>query len=392
MNNHLNNNDKKSRNMKTNRLFFILLLGSGMALTACGNNNESANQQAGPAQQAASAIPVTMATVQAESVTGVRSYPANVVPLQETEIRAEVSGYITNISVADGAFVTKGQKLYEIDRVRYSAAVDQAKANLEIAKANLDRSEKDLQRYQTLADQDAIAKQTLDYANTDVNNQRAQVQSAQAALTTAETNLRRSVIIAPFSGNIGISQVRSGALVSAGSTLLNTISSTNPISVEFQINEKEIMEFSDLQTGKSQTDINLRLPDGSTYAAAGKIATIDRAVNPQTGSLKVRANFDNPNNTLRAGMNLTLNVARKSSEDALVVPYRAIFEQLGTFNIYTVNDSNIVDLKPVTLGQKLGDMVVVSEGLQSGDKVVVDGITTLRPGAEVVDKAQMSQQ
>lgn len=378
--------------MKTNRLFFILLLGSGMALTACGNNNESTNQQAGPAQQAASAIPVTMATVQAESVTGVRSYPANVVPLQETEIRAEVSGYITSISVSDGAFVTKGQKLYEIDRVRYSAAVDQAKANLEIAKANLDRSEKDLQRYQTLADQDAIAKQTLDYAYTDVNNQRAQVQSAQAALTTAETNLKRSVIIAPFSGNIGISQVRSGALVSAGTTLLNTISSTNPISVEFQINEKEIMEFSDLQTGKSQTDINLRLPDGSIYAAAGKISTIDRAVNPQTGSLKVRANFDNPNNTLRAGMNLTLNVARKSSEDALVVPYRAIFEQLGTFNIYTVNDSNIVDLKPVTLGQKLGDMVVISEGLQSGDKVVVDGITTLRPGAEVVDKAQMSQQ
>lgn len=377
--------------MNTNRLFSIILLGSGLTLAACGNNETNNQQGAGPANQTASAIPVTMATVQSESVTGIRSYPANVVPLQETEIRAEVTGYITNILVADGALVSKGQKLYEIDRVRYAAAVDQAKADLEIAKANLERVEKDLQRYQTLAEQDAIAKQTLDYAHTDVNNQRAQVQSAQAALTTAETNLRRSVITAPFSGNIGISQVRAGALVSAGTTLLNTISSTNPIAVEFQINEKEIMEFNDLQTGKSQTQINLTLPDGSTYAAEGKIATIDRAVNPQTGSLKVRANFDNPNNSLRAGMNLNLNVARRSTEDAVVVPYRAIFEQLGTFSIYTVNDSSTVDLRPVTLGQKLGEMVVITEGLQPGDKVVVDGVTGLSPGAAVVDKTQAQQ-
>ncbi|MGO1721311.1 MAG: efflux RND transporter periplasmic adaptor subunit [Sphingobacterium sp.] len=389
MNNNPNINDKKSRNMNTNRLFSILLLGSGLTLSACGNN-ETNSQQAGQ-MQAASAVPVTMATVQSESVSGVRSYPANVVPLQETEIRAEVTGYITNIYVSDGAFVNKGQKLYEIDRIRYSAAVDQAKANLEIAKANLDRVEKDLQRYQTLADKDAIAKQTLDYAHTDVNNQRAQVQSAEAALTTAQTNLQRSVIVAPFSGNVGISQVRSGALISAGSTLLNTISSTNPIAIEFQINEKEIIEFSNLQSGKSKTQINLTLPDASTYAAEGKIATIDRAVNSQTGTLKIRANFENPNNTLRAGMNLTLNVVSTSNEDALVVPYRAIFEQLGTFNIYTVTDSGTVDLKSVTLGQKLDDMVVISQGLEAGDKVVVDGVSSLTPGVAVVDKAQSQQ-
>src|SRR5690606_6880175 len=141
--------------------------------------------------------------------------------------------------VTDGAFVNKGQRLYEIDRTRYQAAVDQSAANLEIAKANLARVEKDLERYQKLAEKDAIAKQRLDYAFTDVNNQKAQVQAAEAALTTAKTNLRRSVITAPFSGNIGISQVRNGALVSAGSTLLNTISSTDPIAVEFPISEKD---------------------------------------------------------------------------------------------------------------------------------------------------------
>lgn len=375
--------------MNTNRLFSTILLGSGLFLTACGNKDA---KQQGAANMQAQAMPVTMASVTQEVVSGQRAYPANVVPLQETEIRAEVSGYINKIYVTDGAFVSKGQKLYEIDRVRYAAAVDQARANVEIAKANLARVEKDLQRYQTLADKDAIAKQTLDYAYTDVNNQKAQVQAAEAALTTARLNLNRSVITAPFSGNVGISQVRTGALVSAGTTLLNTISSTNPIAVEFQINEKEILEFSNLQTGKSSTEINLTLPDASTYATQGRISTIDRAVDPQTGTLKVRATFDNPNNTLRAGMNLTLNVVSTSKEEALVIPYRAIFEQLGTFSVYTVTDSSTAELKPVTLGQNLGDRVVISTGLNPGDKIVVDGVTAIKPGAKVVDKATMNQQ
>lgn len=374
--------------MNTNRILTVILLSSGLIFASCGQKDQG--KQAGPGQGQAQAIPVTMETVSHQTVAGTQTYPANVVPLQETEIRAEVSGYITNIYVADGAYVSKGQKLYEIDRVRYAAAVDQAKATLEIARANLSRVEKDLQRYQTLADKDAIAKQTLDYAYTDVNNQKAQVQAAEAALTTARTNLNRSVITAPFSGSVGISQVRTGALVSAGTTLLNTVSSTNPIAVEFQINEKEIMEFSNLQSGKASTEINLTMPDASTYAATGRISTIDRAVDPQTGTLKVRATFPNPNNALRAGMNLNLNVISSSKKEELVIPYRAIFEQLGTFSVYTVSDSSTVDLKQVTLGHKLGDKVVISQGLQSGDKVVVDGVSSLRPGAKVVDKAQQA--
>ncbi|WP_312135324.1 efflux RND transporter periplasmic adaptor subunit [Sphingobacterium sp.] len=376
--------------MKTNHILTTLLLGTGLFLQSCGNK-EAGKQGAGPGMQAP-ATPVTTATVGKEVVTGIRSYPSNVVPLQETEIRAEVSGYITNIYVADGAYVSKGQRLYEIDRVRYAAAVDQARANMEIAKANLARVEKDLQRYEKLADQDAIAKQTLDYAYTDVNNQKAQVQAAQAALTTARTNLQRSVIVAPFSGNIGISQVRTGALVSAGTTLLNTVSSTNPIAVEFQINEKEIPEFTGLQTGKSSTKINLTLPDGSTYGSLGRISTIDRAVDPQTGTLKVRASFDNPANTLRAGLNLTLNVESTTAHEEMVIPYRAIFEQLGTFSVYAVSDSSTVDLKQVSLGQKLGDKVVITNGLQVGERIVVDGVAALKQGAKIVENNNANAQ
>lgn len=375
--------------MNKTQLFSALLISSGLIIQSCNSND---NKKGAPTQQAEIATPVSTALVNKEIVTGVKNYPAFVIALQETEIRAEVTGYITNIFVADGAAVSKGQKLYEIDRTRYQAAVDQARANLAIAKANLDRVEKDLQRYQTLAEKDAIAKQTLDYATTDVNNQKAQVQAAQAALTTAQTNLQRSVIFAPFSGTVGISQVRNGALVSAGSTLLNTISTTNPIGVEFQINERDIADFTKLKAGSSSSDIYITLPDGTRYPEAGRIVTIDRAVESQTGTLKIRASFANNSNTLRTGMNTTLNVASTSAQEQIVIPYKAVFEQLGVFNVYTVNDSSKVELKQVTLGHKLDDKVVITSGLEAGQKIVLDGAASLRPGTKVVDNTVTNNQ
>jgi membrane fusion protein (multidrug efflux system) len=375
--------------MNKTQLFSALLISSGLLVQSC---NSKDGKQANQAQQADMATPVSMALVGKEIVTGVKSYPSNVVALQETEIRAEVTGYITNIYVTDGAVVSKGQRLYEIDRTRYQASVDQAKANLAIAKANLERVQKDLQRYQTLAEQDAIAKQTLDYATTDVNNQKAQVQAAEAALTTAQTNLQRSVIVAPFSGTIGISQVRSGALVGAGTTLLNTISSTNPIAVEFPINERDIAEFTKLQTNATGSEIYVGLPDGTRYTEAGRISTIDRAVDSQTGTLKVRATFANNANTLRAGMNTTLNVVSTSAQEEVVIPYKAVFEQLGVFNVYTVNDSSKVELKQVGLGNKIEDKVVITSGLEAGQKIVLDGAASLRPGTKVVETPAANNQ
>lgn len=371
--------------MNKRYLFSALIIGSGLIWQSCGSKDGSKQQAAGAAAQAEVVIPVSFGTVEQQIVSGLKSYPASVVPLQETEIRAEVSGYITNIYVSDGAFVSKGQALYEIDRIRYQSSVDQAKANLEISKANLQRVEKDLQRYQTLADKDAIAKQTLDYALTDVNNQKAQVQAAQAALTTAQTNLQRSVIRAPFSGAVGISQVRSGALVSPGTTLLNTISSIDPVAVQFQISEKEIAEFSAYQAGRSSTEITAALPDGTIYTAQGRISTIDRAVDPNTGTIAVRATFSNGQNTLRAGMNLTMNIKSTSSEEQLVIPFKAVQDQLGVYSVFVVNDSSRAEARPVELGLKIQDKVVVNSGLQVGDKIVVDGIMNVRSGAKVVE-------
>lgn len=358
----------------------LLVLGTTGIYSSCGNSSKEDGQQA-PAERK---VTVSIAPVQQQIVTAYQEYPATVVPLNETELRAEVSGYITNIFVTDGATVSKGQRLYEIDRIRYVAEVEQAKANLQIAQANYDRVGKDLERYKKLAEQDAIARQTLDYAETDLSNQAAQVQAARAALTSANTNLQRSVITAPFSGVVGISQVRNGALVSAGTTLLNTLSSINPIAVEFQVSERDIERIKELQNNKSTTVIKLRLPDGTEYGESGFISTIDRAVDRATGTLRVRATFTNATEKLRAGMNLTLRLAETSSEEQIVVPLRAIVEQLGAYNVYTVSDSSTAVFNEVKLGVKIDDKVVIREGLSAGQQVIVNGVNNVSEGDKLV--------
>ena len=356
----------------------ILLLAASLA-GSCGNKQPK--QAAGP-----QAIPVTTDVVTEEIVAGIDVYPGSVVPLNETELRAEVNGYITGIFVADGASVSKGQKLYEIDRTRYEAAAQQAKANLAIAEANLDRIKRDVGRYRKLAEQDAIARQTLDYAETDLNNAEAQVASAQAALVTATTNLNRSTIVAPFSGTIGISQVRMGALVSAGTTLLNTVSSISPIAVDFAVNQRNIQQFITLQNqGDIEKDsvITLGFAGGTVYPYPGRITVIDRAVDANTGTITVRASFANPEGLLRAGMNTNVRVQTKSEAKQLVIPYQAVTEQLGQSTVYVVTDSSTVEERLVNLGAKVADKVVVREGLSLGDTVVTQGLINLRSGAKV---------
>ncbi len=342
--------------MNSNNIAIGLLFIASIA-ASCSNNQ----QQQAPGQQA---IPVSTAVVTEEVVVGTSVYPGNVVPLNETDLRAEVSGYITGIFVADGATVSKGQKLYEIDRTRYAAAEEQAKANLAISEANLSRIKRDVERYRKLAEQDAIAKQTLDYAETDLNNAEAQLASARAAVTTASTDLNRSVIVAPFSGTIGIAQVRMGALVSAGTTLINSISSTSPIAVDFPVNERNIQQFAALQkhAGIEQDSIiTLRLPGGEVYTHPGKIIAIDRVVDGTTGTILVRASFPNPDGLLRAGMNTNIRIFSQSESKQLVIPYRAVIEQLGQTSVYVLTDSSTVDERVVRLWSNKTDKVVIND-------------------------------
>ncbi|MCO5231184.1 MAG: efflux RND transporter periplasmic adaptor subunit [Chitinophagales bacterium] len=360
---------------------FLYLVGFLSVFSACKSPDNAA-----PMQQER-VIPVSVTEVTEEMVANTINYPSTVVALNETELRAEVNGYITGIFVADGAQVSKGQKLYEIDRIRYQAARDQAKANLQIALTNLDKIKKDLDRYVMLDEKQAIAKQIVDYAQFDYNNAKAQVEGARANLLNAETNLSRSIIYAPFSGTIGISQVRKGALVTAGVTLLNTVSATQPIAVDFMVSEKDIQQFVDFQKQANiQRDsiISLGLPNGQIYSHFGKISMIDRAVDQNTGTITVRSIFDNSKGELRVGMNVDIKILNKIATPQIVIPYKATMEQLGQTMVYVVSDSNTALPNMVKLGFKLGDKVVVNEGLSVGQKIVTDGLINLRPNDKIV--------
>ena len=184
---------------------------------------------------------------------------------------------------------------------------------------------------------------------------------------------------------IGISLVKPGAAVTAGQTLLNSVSADDQLAVDFNVEQKDIFRFGLLMNDKAKAnDSTFSLAFGKdVYPAFGKIALIDRAVNPQTGTIKVRVVFPNKDELLKAGMNGTLRVLNNSSTRSVIIPYKAVIEQLGEFFVYIPNDSSKVSQKKVVLGKQLGNNVIVKDGLKEGDKVVVQGVQNLREGIAV---------
>ncbi|EJF09344.1 MULTISPECIES: efflux RND transporter periplasmic adaptor subunit [Pontibacter] len=365
--------------MKNKYTWLFAAIISPTMLVSCGGD-DAGQQQMNPA---AMAVPVNTIQVKQQSVTGRDTYPARVVPLQEVELRPQVSGYITNIFVQDGQRVKKGQKLYEIDQNKYQAGIQQAQASLQSAKANLARAEKDLERYERLAERDAIARQQVDYARTEVQTARAQVSAAQAQVSSAGTDLSYSTITAPFSGVIGISQVRVGAQVSPGQPLLNTVSSSDPIAVDFVINEAELGRFSNLRQGNQPDSLfTIRFNNGEQYEHNGKLVAIDRAIGRQSGTTTVRVQFPNPDERLIPGMTVSLDVLNQDLGDQIVIPFKAVTEQLGEYYVYVVQGDSVVQ-QNVQLGTRVNGNIVVREGLQQGQQIVTEGIQRLRQGAKV---------
>jgi membrane fusion protein (multidrug efflux system) len=342
----------------------------------------------GPAQKQAMVMPPTPVTVVPATLGSAvyyDKYPATVVALNQVELRAQVSGYITGIFFKEGEVVQKGKPLYEIDRRKYEAAYRQAEASIAQAKANLTKAQKDADRYHKLAEQDAIARQTLDNADAALDVGRSQLAAAEASLMAARTDLDYSIIKAPFTGRIGISQVKLGAQVSAGTTLLNTMSSENPIAVDFVINEQDIARFTALQ-GKSVTPgdstFRLQLPSGVAYSETGRIAVVDRGVDNQTATLKVRIEFNNPKGELKEGMSAVMNVLNDKSGERVIIPYKAITEQMGEYFVFVAKDT-VAEQRKVQLGPRLKDRVVIMEGVQQGDLVIAEGFQRLRDGGRI---------
>ena len=362
--------------------------------------------------------------------------PSTTVAISQVALSAQVTGYITSINFTEGAHVHKGQLLYKLDERLYTAAVDQARAALRVDSGNLLLTQQDADRYAYLAKYKAIATQLVDHANIALQNAKDSVIAAQQQLKTAVTNLTYSNIYAPFDGTIGISQVRIGNLVSPGTTILNTISTDNPVGVDFLVNEAQLPHIEELQAGKGkQIDslFTILLPNQQLYPHTGKILFIDRAVDPQTGAIDVRLVFPNPDYILRPGMSTVVRVHNQDEKPQIVVPGRAVVEQMGEYFLFVAKDTvlktpaggggsgsggggasgsgggsggsgesaakngsdtakgaDTVETpklrafqKKVQLGQTIGPNVVIKSGINIGDRIVVDGVQAIHEGSRI---------
>jgi len=352
---------------------------SVLVLASCGKKND---QQA--AMQGPPPVNVTLQEVASTDAVYHDNYPGTVTALNQIELRPQVTGFITGIHFQDGARVRKGQLLYTVDAQLYSANYEQAVANLNVQKANVVKAQKDADRYHELDKNDAVAKQLVDNADAALEVAKRQADAAQANISAVSTSVRYTKVTAPFDGVIGISLVKVGAAVTAGQTVLNTVSTDGQLAVDFNLDQKEIFRFTNLLKTSNAKDSTFTLAFGKDiYPFPGKLQLIDRAVDPQTGSIKARIVFPNKDNMLRSGMTGTVRVRNNASAQSVIIPYKAVTEQLGEFFVYVAGDSSKVTQRKLVLGEPIGANIIVKEGLKAGEKIAVEGVQNLREGAVI---------
>jgi RND family efflux transporter MFP subunit len=379
-------------NHSMNRVLLSTIFISCLILGACKKKQPPPNAQ----------VPVNLYVVKEQRVLYYDKYPSTTAALSQVSLLSQVQGAITGIFFVEGSHVTKGQKRYEIDKSIYQANYDAAVANLKVQQGNLVQAQQDADRYAYLNSYNAVAKQLYDHAIIAFQNAKNMVKSAEDAVKFAKTNLNYAVIYAPFGGTIGFSLVKLGNVVSVGLTVLNTISTDDPMAVDFIINEKQLPHFEQLQNDKKHAPDSLftiLLADNSLYPYTGKISVIDRAVDSQTGSIRIRLVFANPKNILRVGMSCVVRVHNQDTGPQLVLPSKAVVEQMGEYFVFVAKDSVINDpkahldtsskpkllvvQKKVQVGQTVGPNVIIKSGIKAGDQIVVDGVQSLHDGSQI---------
>jgi membrane fusion protein, multidrug efflux system len=363
-------------------IYFALVAG----LLSCSGNSADRKGEV-------PAIQVTVSNASPSKAIFYNAFPANIVALKEVELRGQVSGYITGIYFTEGKEVRSGEKLYEIDRRKYEAAYRETQSNVRIAEANLEKVQRDADRYTDLASQDAVAKQLLDNSMTDLKNARQQLDAANSELIKAKTDFDYSLINSPLDGTIGFSGVKIGTLVTPGQTLLNTVSSDDPIGVDFEISETELGRFRQLEktaVSGSDSTFKIRLPDNSIYPFFGKISVIDRAVDQQTGTIRVRITVPNHEKILKPGMSCKVLVMNDLSGQQIIIPFSSVLEQLSEYFVYVVKDKKVKQVK-VSLGPRVNSNVIVLKGLSGDETIVVDGIQKLHDGSDVTIVSPQNQ-
>jgi membrane fusion protein (multidrug efflux system) len=356
-------------------------------LAGCGDNIPSAQAQ-GTGMPPPEVAIVTVAPQRAVLTT---ELPGRLESTRVAQVRARVPGIVQKRVFKEGGDVKAGDVLFRIDPAPYQAALNSAQATLAKAEANLAQATLKAQRYKPLVETNAISKQEYDDAVTAQKQAAADVAAAKAARDTAKLNLGYATVTAPISGRVGRALVTEGALVGQGeATPLTTVQQLDPIYVNLTQSTTELMRLREAQAkgqlksvGNGQAKVTMVFEDGRTYAQPGKLLFSDVSVDEATGSITLRAEFPNPQHVLLPGMYARARVEQAVDEQAILVPQQAV--QRGTEGAYVmvVGNDGKVAMRPVKTGTAQGNSWIITDGLKSGDKVIVEGLQKVKPGAPV---------
>ncbi len=318
-----------------------------------------------------------------------------VTPLATVTVKTQISGYLQTIGFKEGQLVHKGEFLAEIDPRPYQAALDQAKGNLARDQAQLADDQLDLKRYADLIKQDAVSGQQLDTQKYLVAQYVGTVESDKAAVEAAQVNLTYCHIISPIDGRVGLRQVDAGNYVTPGDTNgIVVVTQLQPITVIFPIAEDYVPDIEQRLASGATLEVEAYDRSDSKLLATGKLLTLDNEIDPTTGTVKLRAQFDNETNTLFPSQFVNVELVQNVLHHELIIPGAAVRRGapngvLSTF-VYIVNPNHTVSVRPIKLGETDGDNVAVASGLNAGDTVVTEGADRLRDGAKVQVPSQNS--
>ena len=412
--------NNRLRNQAATTAVFVLLIAAALTGAACTRTTAAVGPPAPPE--------VEVTTVEQRDVPIVREWIGTLDGLVNADIKAQVTGYILRQDYAEGVFVRKGQLLFEIDPRPLEAAVDQANGQLAQAKAqvsqataglvqaqaqllsaeaNQRKTQLDEDRYEPLAQEQAVTQQDLDNAKQANQSQKAQVaaakaqvetakaaieaykagvEAAAAAVDTAKVNLGFARLTSPIDGIAGAATVQVGNLVGPGGNALTTVSTLDPIKAKFTISEQEYLALTRDEAALRRLRLELILADGSVYPQTGRFSFADREVNSSTGAIQVTSLFSNPGNKLRPGQYAKVRATIGVDAGALLVPQRSVTDTQGAHLVAVVDPGNVIRFTPVKVGDRIGPKWIVTEGLKPAERVVTDGLFKIAPGAHVTPK------
>lgn len=371
---------KKKRRLFTAHLSVAAVLVMCLSFTSCGKQDQNGSQMIKE---------LAVVSVSSSNVELISSYPAVIKGKQDVEIRPQVSGFITRLAVDEGSVVRKGQTLFIIDPVQYEEAVNAARAAVNVAKANMATAELTAQNKRELAKNNIIGAYDLQMAENSLLSSKALLAQATAQLVNAEKNLSYTRVSSPSDGVVGTIPFRVGSLVSPSIvTPLTTVSDISEMYAYFSMTERQLLGFT--AKGTSSKDIlstmpsvQLKLIDGTIYGDTGKVETMSGVIDQTTGSVSIRARFSNKSQILRSGGTGIVLVPAKMT-DCIVIPQKATYEIQDKRFVYVVDDKSAVKSTPIeifTLDD--GQNFVVTSGLKVGDKIVVEGISSLKDGMQI---------